>query len=377
MAEASTFGYSRDSSWSDYGRRMLEKSKGYLYGFTEGALRLAQQKNGFMLPASVNGAAVQYLVDLLYSKLIKTDLKGNYHPDPEHPEHLSFMNPLMTKEVFISGFKDDFVNNNRFYVEFIRLNPVDETPTVYSFKTMKDVPLQPTDKDVLSKHNVTITTQPKILNATPGVNAGAFMDAKKNYQVLLNYMVDSVQFPNYTSKKTTISRFGQDFTYVNNSQYEPNLTINFTYDMRGNIDRFLHYMSQYSKYYNNTRRNKFMIRVTSYKSIHKSTGEVTPPFGSKHVTSSYNEFKINTKLFKNAQLDSMQNYSLDNKQSDFLSRAVTFTFQGLQEESYDNLGLGSNLNTTATLTYDMYTTAYKWLQENIKKDVPPQSELLM
>ncbi len=354
------YGYEYPEPTQSFWSRLGEKSKGWLYGFSENVVRNTLLSSGLPYNASLVGYATHYLVDSVYHSLgiPETGMVGVYHPQADKANMLTFMSPMVSKEIFVKSFHNEFVNNNKFYVEFIR----EENKT--------SVGLTPDDLAIISHEKVKNIKELTMINGGKNENTGrsnpVIIDDNKKQQILLNYMVDSVQFPNYTSKKTTISRLGQDFTFVNNSQYEPNLTINFTYDMRGNLDRFLHYMSQYSKYYNNTRQNKFKIKITSYKPMHHSHHIEGDAFSKHGPVVYYNEFKINTKTFNNVQLDSMQNYSLDNKQQDFLNRAITFTFQGLQEEFYDNSGLSYTASGTvddkfiSSLAYDMYVNFYRW-----------------
>jgi len=363
-SDKTQFGYDYDRTHHSWTRALAEKTKGYLYGYGDSEIRKALMNSNNLYQPGLVGAAVQYALDFTYGLFLRGGVSANYHPDVDDADDLSHMTPMMSKEIFINTFHNEFVNNNRFYVEFIRTKTGSDS-TNNSVNLRNEVPaenLTPRDYNVLSRRDVNfVKSSNETARGTYTNNTD--ITEPKNYQILLNYMVDSVQFPNFTSKKATISRFGQDLTFINNQHYDPHLTINFTYDMRGNIDRFLHYMAEYSKYFNNTRENKFQIRITSYKSMHH-LGNNDNPVLNNHVPSTYNEFKINTKTFYNVQLDSMQNYSLDNKQGDFLSRAVMFTFQGLEEESFDNSNHDLSLSELASMTYNMYNNTYEWLKTN-------------
>lgn len=338
----SKFAYTYPWSTQGFERSLAEKGFGLLVGYSEGFLRNTLQKTGMPVFPPLTGYLAQLGAQSLYKAIFEPGLTSLDSGDTSATSDIfMYVSPIIAKSNFIKSFHNDFANANKFYVEFIRMQGSEEADMV------------PKNKAILSTNGV--DWQEQIMSNFETVPT--MITNNSQHKILLNYMVDSVQFPNFTSKKAIMTRMGQDFSFVNNQQYDTNLTINFTYDMRGNIDRFLHYMAQQSKYFNVNRNNKFMIRISTYKPIHTISHGITrqiPP--TSYASYDPAQFILNTKTFYNVQLDTMQNYQLDNKSKDFISRAVTFTFMGIKEDVYDNY----NSMMIPELMYSMYENFYKW-----------------
>jgi len=323
------FSYSRENNTSfskKLGYRLYEMA----YGFTEATIRQAFTSAKIPYMAPISGYSAELITQMLYSKFF-AEGNGNTQTSAtyEYDDTITGYKPLISKEIFVRDFKNDFVNANKFYIEFLGdINPV--------------------NKAVLSSYDVKYNTKP---SSGEAFNNFSELELSKNdnYKILLNYMVDSIQLPNFNSKKTKFTRLGQDFDFVNNQQYEGDLTINITYDLRANMDRLLQYMAQYSKYYSVMRSNKFDIRITSYKPMHDNYMNAT-------------DYTFNIKTFHNIQLSSMQNYQLDNKGRDFINRAITFSFMDMTEKIYDPIH--DILN--PELVYNMYSNFYNWATKDLK-----------
>ncbi|MCK9544152.1 MAG: hypothetical protein M0R03_19205 [Novosphingobium sp.] len=359
-------------SWQTYARglpRTLgDKARGILVSMSEETLRLTHQKNpSIPYMAPVYGYLANTIGDVLYNLIFdtKTEHVAENIKEQDSQSKYNVYNPRVSKEMFFKIFKDELVNTNRFYVEFVANKFEDESISNY--------------KNVVSPPSKTISNidrYPKPNSNTVGTTM-TWLGESARSNIVLNYMVDSVQFPNFISKKTSFSRFGQTFEFVNNQEYNGDLTINFSFDMRGIIDRTLKTVAQYSRYYNINRKNTFDIRITNYKPIHfiKNDNYLDFDFlaiagGSSDFTFYPNDFQLNVKTFKNVQLSSVQNYQLDNKSADSLSKAVAFSYLGVNEKTIDydfsvdyknNIKDPDKIKRLSELVYEMYDSIYEYL----------------
>jgi hypothetical protein len=341
----SNFAYTYPWSFTNYASRIGYKAYGLLYGFAEGALRLASEKNpSIPYNAAFSGYAAHVLSSTVYKLIFDSPEFKSIDVNNQNydlPELFNIFKPTISKEIFFKTYQNEFMNNNKFYVEF--LTQYDDLFNIAFSKVKTDVGI----------------TKP-FLSSKAGAGG---ITTKQQQDVLINYCVDSIQFPNFQSARSTMMRMGQKFEFVNNQQFEGDVTINFAFDMRSNIDRFLHYMSEKSKYYSIVQSEKFDLRITNYKPMHfdiEGYGySITPATDVLTVGKvvSPMDLPVSSKTFKNVQLTSIQNYQLDNKNRDILSKAVGFTYLGVEENIFDGLGDSSKF---LELVYDMFQNKYDW-----------------
>lgn len=370
-------GYSRSlqSFGSGMVYHMADKLYGDLVGSTDSALRAISEKTGVPYIAPVNGYLSQLAAKTLFRLLFstKTESIGTNVTQGTGDFYVQY-NPKVSKEVFFKYFKNEFVNTNRFYVEFIDTTGDSDNSLISAYENNIFSPVGDNSGQMLE----TISSPPDVQN---NPYSASTKELKKlmtidNYKILLNYLVDNIQFPNFQSKKASFTRMGQTMEFVNNQEYNGDLTITFTYDMRGNIDRFLHYISEQSKYFSyNDIRNGFDIRITTFKPLHyikdslfqDNTNPLSIQGGNSGTIISANDFKIDTKTFKNIQMTSKPNYQLSNSESNIIHRTATFSYLGVQEKVYDwqfppkvdFMGVASPAEQLSEFMYDMYENVYE------------------
>jgi len=354
------FGYTRSGSafGRGFAQHLADKAYGFLVGATDSILRNISEKTGSPYIPPLNGYLAHLGAKAIYRSLFTTTTESFGTDVKYEGGNYIVYNPKVSKEIFFREFRNEFVHANKFFVEFLlhENDNVFENP-LYDFNKQK----------VFSKgtneNYDPLAGFPKSGNRLGKSEKvkGASLDLTQQQAVLLNYMVDNIQFPNIVSKKSSFSRLGQSMDLINNLSYNGDLTITFSVDMRGNIDRMILHLMGESRYFDIGKDKKIDIRITSFNPVHINNTEadfniamISGGFGN--MTQFNADLTLKSTIFKNVQLSGVPNYSLDQKSRDTLSRPVTFSYLGTNEVVYD-YKMNNNTDVVdfmGTALYDMY-----------------------